>query len=246
LTIDAYRRIVAVGKLRREELATVASEEAAAGHRTMGHVALHYGRKDEAALAARLLGAIGYIETQALPLPDGSTFYRFVVDPHHQARGDGIVFLSLLPPAQAAVVGAAREALGFGTDREHPAIAGLRAAIDADPEYTFHLGVLLDSLEELERVVEDLQKLNASDPAFKGRLKITMNRARRGDEDVDTRLDNSPIFGGVERYCYGRNGVQAFIETDILVSGPLADSMVLELDYVFPGKASHILSVTEL
>jgi hypothetical protein len=54
------------------------------------------------------------------------------------------------------------------------------------------------------------------------------------------------VFGTVDRYAYGRNGVQAFIETDILASGPLADSMVLELDYIFPGKTSHILSVVEL
>jgi hypothetical protein len=212
----------------------------------MGHVALHYGRREDAALAARLLTAIGYVETQSFPLPDGSTFYRFVVDPHHHARGDGIVFLSQLPPAQAALVEAARSALGFGTPDEHPAIAGLRAAIDSDPEYTFHLGVLLDSLEELEAVVARLEALNQDDPAFRGRLKITLNRARRGQEDVDARLDASPVFGPIDRYCYGSNGVQAFIETDILASGPLADSMVLELDFVFPGKTSHILSVTEL
>jgi len=232
--------------MKEEDVATLAPSETTIGHRTMGHVALHYGRKEEGALAARLLSVIGYVETQAMPLPDGSTFYRFVVDTHHHARGDGIVFLSLLPPAQSAVVRAAREALGFGTDHEHPAIGELRAAIDADPEYTFHLGVLLDRLEELERVVAELQELNACDPEFKGRLKITMNRARRGDAEVDARLDDSPVFGSVERYCYGRNGVQAFIETDIIVSGPLADSMVLELDYVFPGKSNHILSVTEL
>nr|WP_277998566.1 hypothetical protein [Sphingomonas liriopis] len=211
----------------------------------MGHVALHYGQKEEASLAARLLTTTGYVETQSFPLPDGSSFYRFVVDRHHHARGDGIVFLSLLPPAQAAVVDAARAALGFGTADEHPSIAGLRAAIDADPEYTFHLGVLLDSLEELERVVEELQRLNRDDPEMKGRLKITMNRARRGEPAVDARLDASPVFGDVDRYCYGRAGVQAFIETDILVAGPLADSMVLELDYVFPGHDSHILSVVE-
>jgi hypothetical protein len=193
-----------------------------------------------------LLNLIGYIETQALPLPDGSTFYRFVVDQHHHARGDGIVYLSLLPPAQGRLIAAARDALGFGTKEEHPAIAELRAAIDADPEYTFHLGVLFDSLEEVERIVGELQNLNASDPDLKGRLKITMNRPRRGDDAIDARLDASSAFGSVDRYAYGRNGVQAFIETDLLASGPLGDMMVLELDYIFPGKDSHILSVVEL
>lgn len=227
-------------------MATLEAATSATVSRTMGHVALHYGRRADADLAARLLTLLGYIETQAMPLPDGSTFYRFVVDQRHHARGDGIIFLSQLPPAQAALVDAARAALGYGTDREHPAVAAFRAAIDADPEYTFHLGVLLDSLDELEQRVSDLRTLNESDPELKGRLKITLNRARRGDDDVDKRLDASPAFGSVERYCYGRNGVQLFVETDILVSGPLADSMVLELDYVFPGKHSHILSVAEM
>ena len=227
-------------------MATQANQPIGHARRTMGHVALHYGRREDAALAARLLALLGYVETQAIPLPDESMFYRFVVDRHHHARGDGIVFLSQLPPAQAALIDAARDALGFGTDREHPAIAGLRAAIDADPEYTFHLGVLIDSLEELERIVVDLQELNRSDPELNGRLKIAMNRARRGDPDIDARLDASPAFGAVERYAYGSNGVQAFIETDILAAGPLGDMMVLELDYIFPGKDSHILSVVEL
>ena len=214
--------------------------------RTMGHVALHYGRKEEGPLAARLLSLLGYVETQALPLPDGSTFYRFVVDKENHARGDGIVYLSLLPPAQAALVEAVRSALGVGTDQEHVSVAGLRKAIDDDPEYTFHLGVLIDSLEEIERIVATLQALNETDPELKGRLKLRLNRPRRGDEAIDRRLDESPVFGTVERYAYGRNGVQAFIESDILASGPLADSMVLELDYIFPGKTNHILSVVEL
>jgi len=228
-------------------LATNAIDAAATpAGRSMGHVALHYGRKEDGPLAARLMALLGYVETQALPLPNGSMFYRFVVDSRHHARGDGIVYLSLLPEAQAEVVAAAREALGFGTANEHPAIARLRSALESDPEYMFHLGVLVDSLEELEALTTELQRLNAADPDFKGRLKVSVNRPRRGDAEIDALLDGSPAFGGVDRYAYGRNGIQLFVETDILASGPLADSMVLEFDYVFPGKTSHILSVVEL
>ncbi len=63
---------------------------------------------------------------------------------------------------------------------------------------------------------------------------------------MDARLDASPVYGDVTRYAYGRNGVQAFIETDILKAGQLGDSMVVELDFVFPGKDQHVLSVVEL
>jgi len=214
--------------------------------RSMGHVALHYAHRDEGPLAAKLLALLGYVETQALPLPDGSTFYRFVVDDYHQARGDGIVYLSVVPPAQAALVQAARAALRVGTAQEHSAVKTLRSAIEADPEYSFHLGLLVDSLEDVERVAAELSDRNMNDPAFKGRLNVTLNRPRRGDAAIDARLDASPAFGGVDRYAYGRNGVQLFVETDILTSGPLGDSMILELDYIFPGTTSHILSVVEL
>jgi hypothetical protein len=101
--------------------------------------------------------------------------------------------------------------------------------------------VLVDSLEDIERIDTELQKHHDSDPELKGRMKIRMNRPRRGDEEIDNRLDRSSVFGPVDRYAYGRNGVQAFIETDLLASGPLADSMVLELDYIFPGNTNHLL-----
>jgi hypothetical protein len=213
--------------------------------RTMGHVALHYQRASDGPAAAKLLNLLGMVETQALPLPDG-TFYRFVVDPKHQARGDGIIYLSVVPEAQRALTDAIRSALKVGSSDEHPAVGGMRAAIEADPEYTFHVGMLLPSLEELERIVLDLQERAKSDPDLKGRVKVTLNRARRGNPEVDARLDASPLFQSADRYAYGSNGVQAFIETDILSSGLLGESLVIELDYVFPGYKSHILSVVEL
>ncbi len=216
------------------------------GARSLGHVALHYRRHEDGPAAAKLLTLLGCIETQALPLPDGSTFYRFVVDARHQDRGDGIIYLSAMPPAQAALVDAARAALGVGTDREHDAVAALKAAVAQDPEYLFHVGLLLDSLEELERITLDLQASNASDPDLKGRLNITINRPRPGNAEIDARLNASAVFGSVTRHAYGANGVQVFIETDLLVSGPLGDSLVLELDHVFAGHAHHILSIVEL
>jgi hypothetical protein len=211
----------------------------------VGHIALHYGTPEEGPLAARLLKLLGFIETQDIEFPDGSHFYRFVVDDRHQTRGDGIIYLSAVPGAQRALIEAARESLKVGQPGEHPAVAGMRAALDSDPEYSFHVGVLMDSLATLEQTMLKLEDLAATDPDFKGRLRFTYNRALPGDEAVDARLDASPIYGKVERHAYGRNGVQAFIETDILSSGVLGESMFIELDYVFPGAKSHILSVVE-
>ncbi|WP_156839576.1 hypothetical protein [Novosphingobium aquimarinum] len=226
-------------------MAEVLTQEHVGAARSLGHVALHYNAPHEGPLAARLLAMFGFNETQKLLLENGTTFYRFVVDDRHHARGDGILYLSALPDAQRKLLEATGAALKVGTAEEHPAVAELRHQYDQDPEYGFHVGFLVESLEELETRFQALEEANRSDPDLKGRLRITYNRARKGDADVDARLDASPIYGDVDRYAYGRNGVQAFVETDIFSSGPLGQSMFFEFDYVFPDKASHVLSVVE-
>jgi hypothetical protein len=213
---------------------------------TIGHIALHYGKPEEGPLAARLMGLLGFVETQDLPLPDGTHFYRFVVDPQYTARGDGIFYLSAVPEPQRNLVEAVRDALRVGTADEHPAVGGMRAMLASDPEASFHVGFLLDSLETLEHTLLNLKELSKTDPELKGRVSITLNRARPGTPEVDARLDRSPLYGDVTRYAYGRNGVQAFIETDILSSGTLGENMVIELDYVFPGYEQHVLSIVEM
>lgn len=226
-------------------MTTTTDQHVSAGTRSLGHIALHYGEAGDGPAAAELLKAIGLVETQMLPLPGGN-FYRFVVGDGHFARGDGIVYLSVVPEPQRKLIEAIHSSFGVGTDDEHEAVRGWRDMMSADPEASFHFGFLLDSLEELERIVEDLRERAETDPLFKGRINIVLNRARPGDSDVDERLDASPIFGNVTRYAYGRNGVQAFIETDILKAGQLGDSMVVELDYIFPDREQHVLSVVEL
>lgn len=226
-------------------MATAPKNRADAPERSLGHVALHYARPEDGPLAARLLSMLGFVETQDLMLENGTHFYRFVVDAKHHARGDGIIYLSAVPEAQRKLTEATRAALKVGTPEEHPAVAEMRAHLDQDPEYGFHVGVLVEDLEELEDRFLALEEANRSDPELQGRLRITYNRARKGDPEVDARLDASPIYGTVDRYAYGRNGVQAFVETDVLSSGPLGQSMFLEFDYVFPDRTSHVLSVVE-
>ena len=83
-------------------MATTAAQPTATGtesERTMGHLALHYGAASDGPIAARLLKAMGLVETQVLPLPNGN-FYRFVANQGHVERGDGIIYLSALPEPQ--------------------------------------------------------------------------------------------------------------------------------------------------
>jgi hypothetical protein len=211
----------------------------------IGHLALHYGAAEDGPAAAHLLSAMGLTETQMLPLPHGN-FYRFVTASHHYGRGDGIVYLSALPEPQARLIAAIRSALRAGTGDEHEALVAYRAMMAQDYEASFHVGFLIETLEELENLVLSLQELAESDPLLKGRISIGANRARRGDPAVDARLDASPVFGTVSREAYGRAGVQVFIETDLVRAGQLGESMVFEFDYVFPGHDSHILSIVEL
>ncbi|MFN3552233.1 MAG: hypothetical protein ACK4UL_03920 [Novosphingobium meiothermophilum] len=215
------------------------------GSLSMGHLALHYGSPEDGPAAARLLEIAGLAQTQVLPLPGGS-FYRFVVSSRHFGRGDGIIYLSCLPEPQRKLIAAIHEALQVGTPDEHQAVRDYRAMMAQDFEASFHFGFLVNSLEELESMVLTLWDLAENDTAFKGRLTIGMNRARRGDEAIDARLDASPVFGKATRYAYGSAGVQVFVETDLIRAGQLGENMYLEFDYVFPDKDSHILSVVEI
>ncbi|MCY1672871.1 hypothetical protein OVA07_17865 [Novosphingobium sp. SL115] len=215
------------------------------GGLSMGHLALHYGAPEDGPAAARLLQITGLTETQMLPLPNGN-FYRFVVAKEHFGRGDGIVYLSCLPEPQQKLIAAIHTALRVGTDEEHETVTAYRAMMAQDFEASFHFGFLVASLEELEQMVLKLWDLAENDPAFKGRLNIGINRARRGDDAVDARLDASPVFGKATRYAYGSAGVQVFVETDLVRAGQLGENMYFEFDYVFPDRHSHILSVVEL
>lgn len=226
-------------------MATATAPANVRGPRSMGHMALHYQIAEEGPLAARLLKMLGFIETQDLLLPNGSHFYRFVTDERHSPRGDGIIYLSVVPDAQRDLVNAIKQSLNIGAANQHPAVTEMRRQIDADPEFSFHYGTLLESLEDLEDIFVTLKDANENDPELKGRLKLTFNRPIPGDAEVDARLDASPVYAGLTRYAYGKNGVQAFLETDILASGSLGESAILEFDYVFPGAKNHILSVVE-
>lgn len=214
--------------------------------RTLGHVALNYRNPEDGPLAARLLQMLGFGVVQDVPLPGGGRFYQFLVDPRAGNNGDGIVYMAPLPEAERALFATIHTALGVGTADEHPAVGAFRAAQATDPEYGFHVGILVDSLEAVEEVMLTLRDLAESDPGFQGRIKLLSNRSRRGTAAVDERLDASPVFADTPRYTYGRHAVQAFIETDIFSSGPLGEKMVIELDYVFPGYPDNIFTKTEL
>jgi hypothetical protein len=214
--------------------------------KTLGHVALHYRKTEDGPRAARLFEKLGYARVQEFPLPNGSRFYQFAVDANAPLEGDGIIYLSRASDQQLALLEAVHSALRVGQPDQHPAVAAMRSAQVSDPEVTFHVGLLMKSLEELEKVVVDIRESAQRDPNFIGRINIVANRARRGDAGIDARMDASPVFGSTARECYGRYGCQAFIETSLLTSGPLGENLVIELDYLFPGHPRHMFNKTEI
>jgi hypothetical protein len=210
--------------------------------RTYGHLAVHYRNPKEGQLAARLLREIGFTESYSMPQPDGNMFYHFVIDEQANRGVDRIFYLLCMPDVLRNLYDEMHKSLGVGTSGENAAVTELRAAQAADPEFNFHAAVVFPSLEELEDKVQHLQQLAANDPDLRGRIKVTLNRARPGTPEVDARMDASPIFAGVKRYTYGANGVQVFVETDLIAGGPLGDNWVFEFDYVFPGYKDNILN----
>lgn len=210
--------------------------------KTYSHVAVHYRNAHEGPLAARLLREIGLTESYSAPQPDGNLFYHFVVDAQADRGIDRIFYMMCIPPQLVALYDEMHKALKVGQPDENPAVAALRDAQNAEPEFNFHVGIVVPSLEELEERTLRLQKLAAEDPELTGRIKVTINRSKPGDAEVDRRMDASPVFGSATRHTYGANGVQVFVETDIIAGGPLGDNWVFELDYVFPDRKYNMLN----
>jgi hypothetical protein len=207
--------------------------------KALGHLAMHYRTREDGPVAAKLLDLLGFAR---VPSPEGFPYFHYVVDGSAANNGAGILFIVEQPQALAELTVAIREALQVDQPGEHAAVAKVRTAQDSDPEYDLHLGVLFDSLDEIEERIMRIREASTNDPDLRGRIKIILNRARPGTAEVDKRMNSSPIFGDVQRFTYGRNGIQAFIETDLFVTGALGEKFVFELDYVFPGYADNILT----
>lgn len=207
--------------------------------KTLGHLALHYRTREDGPAATKLLDLLGFTRVSS---PAGFPFHHYVVDSRLRLRGDGIIYAMEQPQALRELHEAIRDALKIGQPGEHPAVAKVHAARESDPEFDLHLGVLYDSLEAVETAILRVKDAITNDADLRGRAKIILNRARPGNDAVDARMDRSSIFAGIDRYTYGRHGVQAFVATDLFVTGALGNHFVFELDYVFPGYDDNMLS----
>ena len=217
--------------------------EAERQSKTYGHLAVHYRKPDEGPLAARLLRELGFKECYSMEQPGApGRFFHFVIDEAANRGTDRIFYLLCMPDVLSELYAEINRRMGVGTPDEAVQVKALRAAQAEDPEFNFHAAIVLPSLEDLEAMVQRVQRLTADDPELKGRIKLTLNRARPGTPAVDARMDASPVFADVTRHTYGPNGVQVFVETDLICGGPLGDNWAFEFDYVFPGYKDNILN----
>ena len=149
--------------------------------KTYGHLAVHYRNRNEGHLAARLLRELGFTECYSMEQPgEGGKFFHFVIDEQADRGTDRIFYLLCMPEVLSSLYAEIGKRLGVGTADEAPEVKALRAAQAEDPEFNFHAAIVLPSLEELEDMVLRVQKLGAEDPELKGRIKVTLNRARPG------------------------------------------------------------------
>ncbi len=235
---------VATNENDKEELALAVKKQENAAGKALGHLALHYKTPEDGPRAAKLLELMGMKRVQEIPFGGGVVFYQFAVADDASGRGIGTLYLSMVPPPLATITQAIRQALKVGTAQEHAAVAGLREGMLQDPEMMFHVGLMMDSLEEVERLMLTLRHANEHDPDLKGRLRLLCNKAKPGDAEIDARMQTSAVFGATPRHTYGMYGVQAFVETDLLAGGPLGESMVIELDFAFSSHPDNMFVKT--
>jgi hypothetical protein len=212
-------------------------EQLAATATSLGHVAVHY-RPADRELAVRYFQLLG---ARIREFPNASSphpLYIIALDGAEPDKANNIVYLFALKPAQADLEAAIGEALGVGTDHEHPAVGAFREHRAQMPESYLHLGVHFTDLGELEAAVQRMQAEMERDPAFGARIQgMQILKARGSDSDTEIaqRMADSPVFGPVDAYAYGVHGVQVHMRTDLFATGVSMFGSVVELDYIFTG-----------
>lgn len=199
----------------------------------IGHLALHYRDGDEQP-ARRLLELFGCRLVDNGPAPGADGFCTVLIDPETGNHADNVMFLSRLPQEQAAIEDAIVSALSIATDAEAASVAALRVHAAANPEASSHIGFRYRTMEQLERVLVDLERAAAPGGELEGRISIKKHRVRPGlDADVDRRMGESPVFAGVDQPSFANHWIQCFVNTDLCGFGILAFGSMFELDFVF-------------
>lgn len=189
--------------------------------RTFSHVALGVGR-GEGPLAARLLGHLGLAVTDNGPSLLGDPWYTAVVDETTYTGGMEQLGFFVVPVSDAQVE---LERTIAGTAAAEALLAEKRRK----PDSSSHVALAYRSLEGIEDAVAAL----LADDELCGRVDVLRFRPEFTTPAVDERLDASPVYAGATRVRYLSDGVQAFVQTDVVSAGLLAVGQSFELNYTF-------------
>ena len=183
--------------------------------RSLGHVALGIGPGDGPA-AAELLRALGLEVTDNGPSKMGDPWYTALVDTDTFEGLENLFFVVPTSIEQRAF----EEALSAVDASEF--VASKRA----NPESASHVALAYRDLETLEAAVRAVRELD--------RVSVRVFRARRGDAQIDARMDESDVFGEVAEEAFVDRTIQVFVHTDLVSTSLLCLGQTIELDYVFP------------
>jgi hypothetical protein len=182
--------------------------------RSLGHVALGIGPGDGPA-SAELLRALGLAVTDNGPSKMGDPWYTALVDPNTFEGLENLFFVVPTSDEQRALEASmsAVDATGFLESKR------------ANPESASHIALAYRDLDTLESAVRAVRGLD--------RASVRIFRAKRGDAEIDTRMDASDVFAGIEEEAFVDRTVQVFVHTDLLSTSLLCLGQTIELDYVF-------------
>jgi len=203
----------------------------------LGHLSLHFMPGDEHQ-ARRLLELLGCTLVDNGPSPGTDGFCSVLVNGSDANYADNIMFLSAVIPEQAAVESAIRQSSHIGEPGESPAATKYSATMTTNPEAASHIGLRFQNLEELEKVLADLEVAAAQGGELEGRIHLVKYPARPGDDPAASstmaeRIAASPAFSGDEAQSFAPYWIQCFVTTDLCGFGILAFGNTFELDYVF-------------
>ena len=189
--------------------------------RTFSHVALAVGR-GEGPLAARLLSHLGLAVNDNGPSLLGDPWYTAIVD--EATYGGGLEHLGFfVVPVSDAQVELERTIAGT------PAAEALMAEKRRKPDSSSHVALAYESLDTLEQAVTAL----LADAELHGRVDVLRFRPEEATPAIEARLDGSPVYADATRVRYLADGVQAFVQTDVVSAGLLSVGQSFELNHTF-------------
>lgn len=203
----------------------------------LSHLAFFYPPR-QGELAAAFFEALGCAVQDLGPLNQDGSVYKILMDP--AVQNVQYCYISPAQPEQTAFEKRLRAFLEAETD---PSFAIFREFKLREPEMCFHAALKYSRLEDLETAILNVEALIRSTPELKERISILRFRPRsQADQDVNSRIERSPVFRMDDRPSFGEYNVQVFFHTDLFAGELLTLGQTLEIGYTFPRESAMVFA----